>query len=137
VPGVELRPETGSPQKIINWPDQHYENGKEKNNRTARSYRALVRVLKNLRCNMADNNIVAAGPITSFLCECLIWNVPDGLFAHASYHEDLRAALIYLYENTAIESRCSEWGEVSELKYLFRPQQKWTHMDVNAFVQAA
>lgn len=135
--GVELRPDDYSPPRVVNWPEQHYANGNEKNIRTARSYRALVRILKNLKCYMADNNVASAKPITSFLCECLVWNVPNNFFTHPNYSDDLRAALSFLYERTASDAACSEWGEVSELKYLFRPQQKWTRQEVNSFILAA
>jgi hypothetical protein len=135
--GVELRPSNGMPLQVINWPEQHYENGNGKNNRTGRSYRALARILKSLRCEMEDGNIAAAKPVTSFLSECLVWNVSDADFAHSDYNGDLRAALIFLYENTAIDQLCQEWGEVSELKYLIRPQQKWTRQQANDFIIAA
>lgn len=28
--GVELRPDNGIPSKVINWPEQHYQNGEKK-----------------------------------------------------------------------------------------------------------
>lgn len=136
-PGVELRPASGQPLRIINWPEHHYANGNAKNDRTRRSYRALARILKSLRCEMEDDGIAAAKPVGSFLCECLIWNVPDSYFSNSTYGEDLKSALGYLYVNTSKEDSCKEWGEVSELKYLFRPQQKWTRQQANDFVLAA
>jgi hypothetical protein len=136
ISGVELRPDNGG-LKIINWPEQHYGNGNAKNNRTGRAYRALVRILKSLRCEMEDDNIAAAKPVTSFLSECLVWNVPDTDFTHSDYSGDLRAALISLHQNTKTDESCQEWGEVSELKYLFRSQQKWTRQQVNNFIVAA
>lgn len=135
--GVELRPDNDNSLRIINWPEQHYENGNSKNNRTSRAYRALARILKSLRCEMEDGNIPAAKPITSFLTECLIWNVLDDDFAHSDFKGDLRAALMFLYQNTTTDQLCQEWGEVSELKYLFRPQQKWTRKQANDFIVAA
>jgi hypothetical protein len=133
--GIELSTDSGS-QKVINWPEQHYENGNAKNTRTKRSYRALVRILKSSRCEMEDKNVAAAKPITSFLCECLVWNVPDTNFAHSDYSGDLRAALIYLYNATKTDAACTGWGEVSELKHLFHSTQKWTRQQVNDFIQA-
>jgi hypothetical protein len=107
-PGVELRPTSGQPLRIINWPEQHYQNGNAKNDRTGRRYRALVRILKSLRCEMEDDSIAAATPITSFLCECLIWNVPDSHFGNSTYGEDLKSALAYLYVNTEKDALCNE-----------------------------
>jgi hypothetical protein len=135
--GVELRPDNSTSNRVINWPEQHYENGNAKNARTNRAYRALVRILKSLRCEMEDTNIAAAKSITSFLCECLVCNVPDTDFAHSDYSGDLRDALIYLHQNTQADQNCQDWGEVSELKYLFRPQQKWTRQQANDFIVAA
>lgn len=86
---------------------------------------------------MEDGNTSAAKPITSFLTECLVWNVPDTNFTHSDFSGDLRAALIFLYQNTTSDELCQEWGEVSELKYLFRPQQKWTRQQANDFIVAA
>ena len=137
ISGVELRPTSGQPLKIINWPEQHYQNGNAKNDRTGRRYRAMVRILKSLRCEMEDDGIAAAKPITRFLCECLIWNVPDSYFGNSTYGEDLKSALGHLYVSTSKEDSCKEWGEVSELKYLFRPQQKWTRQQANDFILAA
>ncbi len=132
--GVELRPDNGRPQKIINWPEQHYENGVAKNNQTGKRYKALIRVLKSLRNEMDDGGKASAGPIIGFLCECLMWNVPDSYFGNESYWLDLRGVLVYLYEKTQTDVLCQEWGEVSELKYLFNPLQKWTRQQANTFI---
>lgn len=39
--------------------------------------------------------------------------------------------------HTRLPNSCAEWGEVNELKHLFRPSQPWTRTAVNAFVVAA
>lgn len=135
--GVALRPDNGVPEEVTNWPEQHYQNGNAKNDRTRRSYRALVRILKSLRNEIDDARVAAAGPIIGFLSECLIWNVPDEHFAHSTYSGDLRAALTYLYNNTKDDATCAQWGEVSELKYLFRGPQKWTRQQAHNFILAA
>jgi hypothetical protein len=135
--GVELRPDNGRPIKVVNWPQQHYENGVSKNNSTSKRYKAMVRVLKSLRNEMADSNYREADPIAGFLVECLVWNVPDDHFGHSTYADDVRACLAYLFNNTRNEGDCSEWGEVSELKYLFRPSQKWTREQANSFLYRA
>lgn len=80
---------------------------------------------------------IKAGDIPGFLIECLVWNVPNNFFQHDTYTEDVHWALRYLYGNTRSDASCQEWGEVSELKYLFRPIQKWTRSDANSFVVAA
>ncbi len=135
--GVELRPDNGVPSRVINWPEQHYENGIEKNSRTSRSFKALARILKNLRNEMDEEGVGEARPVIGFLSECLIWNVPDTHFSHTTYSDDLKAALTFLYNQTQTDDASKEWGEISELKYLFRGNQKWTRQQAHAFILGA
>jgi hypothetical protein len=135
--GVQLLTDSGSPIRIINWPEQHYSNGIAKNDRTGRVYKRTVRILKNLRNEMAETGIAPAAPIPSFLIECLIWNVPDETFGYSTYKRVVRNSLAHLFNCTLKDEACSSWGEVSELKYLFRPGQPWTRPQAHAFVDAA
>lgn len=135
--GVQLSPDNGQPPKIINWPEQHYRNGVAKNQATGTRYKAMVRVLKSLRNEMLEHRIAAAEPAIGFLNECLVFNAPNHLFGNPRYDQDLRGILTFLYQATSTDSGCSDWGEVSELKYLFRGPQKWTREQANSFILAA
>ncbi len=132
---VELRPDNGG--RVINWPEQHYNNGVSKNNDTSRRFKALVRIIKSLCNYMADQGIVIAKSTPSFLIECLTWNVPNDNFGKYTYADDLRACLAFLFNNTISDDKCSEWGEVSELKYLFKGSQKWTREQAHNFISSA
>ncbi len=133
--GVELHPDNGG--KVINWPEQHYNNGVEKNKNTSRAYKSLVRILKSLCNEMSDQNIQQAKDVIGFLTECLVWNVPNSDFSHSDWTGDVRACLAHLFNNTKDEDKCKEWGEVSELKYLFRSPQKWTRLQAFSFIDKA
>jgi len=133
--GVELRTDKEN-HRIINWPEQHYENGVSKNKATGTRYKSIVRVLKALSNEMTENR-VAGGDVPGFLIECLVWNVPNDNFQHYTYTDDVKAALVFLYEHTKTDEPCHEWGEVSELKFLFRPGQKWTREQANVFTVSA
>lgn len=132
--GVELRTDKES-HYIINWPEQHYTNGCEKNTETGTRFKSIVRVFKALSNEMATHG-VRAGNVPGFLIECLVWNVPNNRFQHYTYTDDVKAVLVFLYEHTKTDDPCRKWGEVSELKYLFRGQ-KWTREQANAFTLAA
>lgn len=135
ISGTELRPDNGG--RIINWPEQNYRNGVDKNQLTTERFKKVVRILKHVKNEMEENGDASAGRVPSYLVECLVWNVPNGGFGNSSYTADLRAALLHLYSSTKTDSTCSEWGEVNELKYLFRASQPWTRVDAHAFVVAA
>lgn len=122
--------------RIINWPEQHYENGCAKNVQTGTRFKSIVRVLKALSSEMADGG-VKAGDLPGFLIECLVWNVPDDYFQNSTYTADVRAALAFLFNKTRSHDDCKEWGEVSDLIYLFHPSQKWTWRQAHVFTSAA
>jgi hypothetical protein len=123
--------------RIVNWPDQNYDNGVAKNKDTGGRFKDVVRILKRLRNKMNDEKIAAAAPIPSFLIECLVWNVPNPAFGHETYTADVRHALAHLFNNTMKFDDCKEWGEINELKYLFRDAQPWTLVQAHAFLSAA
>lgn len=133
--GTEFRPDNGG--RVKNWPHQHYENGVEKNKATGGRFKSITRVMKRLRNHMADNGIATANPIPSYLIECLVWNVPNSGFGHDTYTADVREALAHTFNATIKDETCHEWGEVNELKYLFRSTQPWTRSQAHAFLSAA
>lgn len=135
ISGTELKPDNGG--RIINWPEQNYRNATDKNQVTGERFKRIVRIFKQLRNEMADAGIPEAAPIPSYLIECLVWNVTNACFGNSLYTDDVRQALIHLYHATKADEGCSEWGEVNEIKYLFRPSQPWRRDQANAFVVAA
>jgi len=133
--GTELRPDNGG--RVINWPNQNYDNGVSKTDATGRRFKAVVRILKHVRNVMEEENVAAAKPISSFLIECMVWNVPNEGFGHDTYTADVRWALAHLFNNTMKLDACKEWGEINELKYLFRQSQPWTMEQAHSFTSAA
>ena len=133
--GVELQPDNGG--RVINWPEQHYNNGVSKNTATQRRYKRVVRILKRLCIEMDDVGISTAKFIPGFLVECLVWNVPNKHFGHNTYMAEIRAVLAFLFNNTRTDGECAEWVEVSGLKWLFRAPQPWTRTQVHAFIDDA
>ena len=133
--GTRLLSDDG--KSIINWPCQNYQNGVDKNNATGRRFKAIVRILKSLRYEMIDNGYTIAKSIPSYLLECLVWNVPNECFGHDEYRADVRCALAHLCNETRADGTCKEWGEINDLKYLFRQSQSWTRKQVNEFLNAA
>lgn len=135
--GVEMRPDDGKPYIVRNWPEQHYENGVSKNDVTGRRYKRIVRIIKTLSNEMSANGVQSASSTPSFLVECLVWNTPNELLTGATYQTTVRATLAHLFNSTITDEKCSEWGEVSELKYLFRRSQPWTRIGTHQFLSDA
>jgi hypothetical protein len=128
---------TDQGRRIVNWPNQNYDNGVTKNSETGHRFKAIVRILKRLRNKMEDDRITLAKPVSSYLIECLVWNVPNEGFGHNTYMADVRWVLAHLFNNTRNVDSCKEWGEINELEYLFRTFQPWTREQANSFLSAA
>jgi len=133
--GVGFIPDGG--WRVVNWPQQNHDNGVAKNNRTARHFKRVVRIIKRLRYKMEDEGVTQAKNIPSYLVECLVWNAPYEAFDHSSYSADVREVLAHTFNNTLTDEDCKEWGEENELKYLFRAAQPWTRQQAHDFLSAA
>lgn len=129
--GTQIRTDDGT--KINNWPQQHYDNGINKNNRTDKRFKCIVRGVKRLRVSMEERGIKSAAPIPSFLVECLVYLVPDTCFSDSSYKTNVENCIIYLHDN--IDQ--AKWTEINGIKYLFHVAQKWSKSEVKAFLHSA
>lgn len=129
--GIQFYAKDGT--KVTNYPKIHIKNGTNKNNRTNYQYKKLVRIMKHIKNDMVDDGKVNGDKITSFLVECLVWNVPDSKIMYAStWNETVKQAIVFLY-NAINDGKHEEWGEVSELLYLFRGR-KWTDQDAKKWL---
>lgn len=133
--GVELWTDKEN-RRVINWPEQHYTYGCRKNAATGTRFKSIVRVLKALSNEMIQAR-VSGGDLPGFFIECLVWNVPDDRFQNITYTDDVKEILVFLHENTKTDEPCRKWVEVSGLKWLFHPTQKWTRDQANVFTVAA
>lgn len=120
-------------KEVSNYPKRHIQNGISKNNATNKEYKKLVRIMKHIKNNMVDDQAADGEKITSFLVECLVYQIPNNTISNAStWTETVRQALIYLY-NEIKEGRHKEWCEVSDMLYLFRGR-KWTDLDAKQWL---
>lgn len=121
---------------VTNYPKQHIKNGTEKNNQTNYDYKKLVRIMKHIKNDMVEDKITDGDTISSFLIECLVWNVPNStIMGCNTWTETVKRAIIFLY-NAIKDGNHKEWGEVSELLYLFRGH-KWTDQDAKQWLADA
>jgi predicted nucleotidyltransferase len=133
--GTQLFPDNGP--KIVNWPKQNHDNGAVKDLLTGSKFKALTRILKNLRFKMMDEGDKLAEAIPSYLIECLLWNVPVERFANVLYTQNFHQVLAYLWGQTRTDESCNGWTEVNDVKFLFRAGQPWERQQVNDFLLTA
>lgn len=110
--------------KIVNWPQQQYDNGVTKNTETGGRYKSFARALKNAENLLAADGVIEALP--SYFMECLVYNVDNAILSSGSnLDEGFRATLAEIYRRLSNEST-DRMLEPNGIKYLFHASQKWT-----------
>jgi len=123
---------------IVNYPKYHIERGQNKNedSRTQGQYKPTIRIFKNLRNNMIDNNQLAEGVAPSYFVECALHNVPDHLFVGA-YTDTVPAVLDYLLNTpyagflcqngvvTLIGNGSTQWPETNYATFVVAAKDAW------------
>ena len=92
--------------------------------------------MKRLRNKMISDNYFNNENITSFLVECLVWNIPNNYINnYNTWDEKIKQSLIFIDSSIKNDSY-KKWSEVSEMLYLFDEGRKWTIHDVEKFVNS-
>ena len=64
----------------VSYPQQHNSKGPRKERSTSGRYKRATRMFKAARDHLVDSNALAKGTAPSYFVECLLYNVPNGLF---------------------------------------------------------
>ena len=112
IEGVIIQPDSGG--RIINYPQQHIQNGIAKNKDTNYAFKRMVRIAKSIRECMVG--IKSADDISSFLIESLLWNVPDEVYKKYTLLRYTFGEIVeYLKDNIYM---MSHFREINGIKYL-------------------
>ena len=133
--GVKFYADSGT--EVINFPEQHIANGKTKNIQTVKRYKSLVRIIKKLNFEMKESGYYDNPNITSFLLECLAYNLPNTEYminGTLDWNIILQKMIYYCWDSTKEDNKTWEsWTEVSGQLYLMYGH-KWGRKDVNEFM---
>lgn len=114
VGGIVIHTDNG--QQIINYPEQHIANGKNKNNNTNYYYKKMVRIMKKIRYIMNDNAYSSSEEVSSFGLESLLWNIPDEIFMkYTTYRFVFDDLIEYLVNNIYSLSSYKEANGIKQL----------------------
>ncbi len=119
---------------FTSFPQQHYDNGVAKNDRTQRMYKRAVRILKNARNTLVENGQLGDTFAPSFFLECLTYNAADRVFLASTYTQSIKQVIEDLWEATK-PSRSGSLVEVSEVKPLFTAEH--TADEARTFLRTA
>lgn len=119
--------------QIVNFPKRHMRNCTAKHQATQSRFKPNVRVLKNMRNAMVEDEFLADGVAPSYFLEGMLWNVPSQNFA-ASYQQSFENYLYWLAHCNPTQLSCA-----NDLHWLIRdePHECWNMADFTKFIGAA
>lgn len=138
--GIQLILDIPDGIRHFNYPDQHLENGINKNTSTMKRFKSTVRILKNVNSYLSETNGTTV--YSSFMIESLIYNVSNQIYRGNNTWRDIilrgcEEVWAYLQNNEYGLPEISRWREVNGYKYLFHGNQHWTKDDAKQFIIAA
>ena len=68
-------------RQIKHFPKLHFKNGIIKQKDTNNLYKPTIRLFKNIRLLLIENNLIDREDISSYFIECLLSNIPSSLFS--------------------------------------------------------
>lgn len=124
---------TESNIQIANYPRQHSENCTAKHKATKGWFKPMVRILKNLRSKLVDEELIESGIAPSYYIEGLLFNVPIEKFG-GSYEDSFVNCF-----NWILEAERSEFECANKQYYLLRdvPHVTWSSANCDKFLNAA
>lgn len=126
--GIFFKTKNG--RKIANYPEQHIENGSEKNEDCNQNYKRTIRMFKNVKYEMIDNNIIKEDLVPSYFIECLLFNVPNSKFSK-NLQETYKDILEHLESTELQDFRCQ-----NDQRDLFGNQhQQWEKFKAERFIE--
>ena len=119
---------TDDGETIINYPEQHIKNGREKNNATHYLYKKLVRIVKKMRYMMEEIGYKSTQDVSSFVIESLLWNIPDSYYLEWGNYRKVYAFERLLELLISQKSQFSQYKEANGIKDLFKNNTEISNM---------
>ena len=116
---------------VVSFPEQHHDRGSRKELATNNRFKRTVRMFKAARNRLVEKGALKKEDAPSYFIECLLYNVPDGLFAPKlapSY-----TGILDWLRKAKLQDFQSQNGRVD----LFgQGREQWTVKKARAFVRA-
>lgn len=124
---------TTSGDKIANYPRQHSANLTRKHQATGEWFKPMVRILKNMREKLKEEEMIAADVAPSYYLEGLLYNVPNEQFGE-TYADSFSNCINWLWDAERSKFVCA-----NEQYYLLREGSPvtWRATKCDLFLAAA
>lgn len=131
--GIEFWPKRG--KRVVSWPEHHRRNAASWN-QEVRRYKVMVRLLKGLRHRLIRQGVRGPEKVSSYMIECMAWNVPRNYYETEDSMSNLRGILGY-WRGTLSSTRWSRWWEVNDKKRMTDLLSRRRRKATIQFIEAA
>ena len=115
----------------VSFPQQHHDRGQKKERATSNRFKRTVRMFKAARNRLVEKNTLTKDDAPSYFIECLLYNVPNGLFKPKL--APTYTAIVDWLKTANLQGFESQSGRVD----LFGSgKEQWTQKKARAFVRA-
>ena len=116
---------------VVGFPQQHHGRGLKKQSATSNRFKRTIRMFKAARNRLVDEKVLNKDDAPSYFIECLLYNVPEGLFKPEL--APTYTGIIKWLKSARFTDFQSQNGQVK----LFGPgREQWTQKKARAFVKA-
>jgi hypothetical protein len=118
--------------EIINYPKQHSSNLTSQHQITGSMLKPMVRILKNMRSCMVDNNALGEAIAPSYYVEGMFYNVPSEKYVSTSFGDTLCNGINWLLQADKSKLVCPNW----QYYLLGNSSVQWNEADYNTVLAA-
>ncbi|MFH0770088.1 MAG: nucleotidyltransferase [Candidatus Peregrinibacteria bacterium] len=107
-------------KRVVNFPQQHFENMTTKNTATNEYFKGCVRIMKRIRNDLICDRVISEKHSPSCYIESLLWNAPNVLFS-GGYSAAMRGVLAHLYK-TLDDGSATSYVQANRVYVLFHSE---------------
>ena len=116
---------------VVSFPQQHHDQGQKKEEATDYRFKRTIRMFKAARNRLVGKKMLTKDDAPSYFIECLIYNVPNGLFVERLV--PTYTGIVDWLRNAKLKDFQCQNGRVE----LFGPgREQWSQKKARAFVRA-
>ena len=120
-------------EKVVNFPNIHYDNGVNKNHNCNSNFKPSVRIIKNMRSRLIELGKITSSLAPSYFIECLMYNVPNNDYLNTSNSSRILAVLNTFYNYS--EADLALLVCQNQQRFLFGgSNQQWNIPDCKIFI---
>ena len=116
---------------VVSFPQQHHIRGLKKEKATDNRFKRTIRMFKAIRNRLVDKGVLKKEDAPSYFIECLLYNVPDGLFK-PEFAPTYTSIVGWLKTARLKDFECQN----GQVQLFGRGGEQWSEKKARAFVKA-